>query len=138
MPMTIPELIDGKLPDGIYRTSLAEAINRFGYGNSKRAYLGNLLAELYDTLWKAGGEAIVLGGSFVTNKEEPNDIDCAVLVYSGIRKIPEKWDRDGLVRLDIKPCSSNDELRYWIAFYHLQRRKGAYKGCLRIDLPIKE
>lgn len=36
-----------------------------------------------DLAWRAGARRIVVNGSFVTDKLEPNDVDCVVLIEAG-------------------------------------------------------
>lgn len=77
--MPIPSLdASGFLPVGIYDCELDEVKARFGVfqGSSRRPELFARLAE-YMADAKASGivVSVVIDGSFVTGKREPNDID---------------------------------------------------------------
>jgi len=134
--MSIPELLDDVLPEGIYETSLSEVLQRFAYSSTKRAYLGNLIGELYDVLWRAGGSDLVIGGSFITAENEPRDIDCAILIPSSeLSYFTQRWDREDLVHIDIKLCQTRSELRNWYGFLQLDRAEKKFKGVLKIEVP---
>jgi hypothetical protein len=64
----------GYLPPGIWEMSWAEFWERYGY-NSRRANLLSGLMFALKLLDRSGCQTIYIGGSFVTNKERPNDID---------------------------------------------------------------
>jgi hypothetical protein len=76
----IPELIDvggpwKVLPPGVHCAS-PEAIKERFATNARREYLfGGFLAG-FTILRDAGSKAILLDGSFVTDKPEPGDFDC--------------------------------------------------------------
>src|SRR5437899_2724406 len=85
--MPIPALnVDGLLPVGIYECTLSEIKARFGVfqGNDQRlrlfAKLESFLAEA-----RAAGlvRSVLVDGSFVTSKPNPNDIDLVVVVLPG-------------------------------------------------------
>jgi hypothetical protein len=82
--MPIPELNeDGFLPEGIHEASLEEVRERFGrFQRTDRrldlfSKLSLFLAEV-----RASGlvEAIIVDGSFVTEKDEPSDIDLILVL----------------------------------------------------------
>lgn len=71
----------GALPEGIHRASLEEVRNKFArMGRSdKRANLSDKVAVYVQTAKGSGlVERLYLVGSFVTAKEEPNDVDMIV------------------------------------------------------------
>ena len=41
------------------------------------------LPWLVDLAWRTGVQRIVVNGSFVTDKPEPNDVDCVLLIGPG-------------------------------------------------------
>jgi hypothetical protein len=67
---------EGYLPPGLYNAALREVIDRFGGGSEARERQAELLkqvvaaAENYITI-----KRILVWGSFVTSKAEPNDLD---------------------------------------------------------------
>lgn len=73
--MTIPSFNEhGYLPPGVYEVSWMEMMQRFGT-NQRRLQLMTGLAAALRKLAKAGCRRVIIGGSFVTDKEEPNDFD---------------------------------------------------------------
>jgi hypothetical protein len=71
---------EGYLPPGIYHATLEEIIARFGQESEVRQAQMQSLRWLVDLAWRAGVQRIVVNGSFVTDKLEPNDVDCALLI----------------------------------------------------------
>lgn len=73
--MTIPPFDElGYLPPGIYETTWIEFMKRFAI-NSHRQRLATGLAAAVRKLASAGCRRVLIGGSFVTSKEYPNDFD---------------------------------------------------------------
>ena len=64
----------GYLPPEIWVMSWADFWARYGY-NSRRANLLSGLMFALKLLVRANCQTIYIGGSFITNKERPNDID---------------------------------------------------------------
>ena len=82
--MSIPELDDdGFLPEGVHECSLDELQQRFGgvQSSDQRSVLfdklGQYLQEVRSTGMVVG---LIVDGSFVTNKVEPNDIDLVLIL----------------------------------------------------------
>ena len=80
--MPIPELnSDGYLPPGIHAATLRETLARFGVGAASRRQKSELLrlaveaAQMYPTI-----KRVLVWGSFVTAKPEPNDLDYSIVV----------------------------------------------------------
>ena len=75
----LPQLdpVSGYLPRGVHPARWVEVDQRFGRNNSRRTRLiGGLLAACRN-LAEAGCRALLLDGSFVTAKPEPEDYDGA-------------------------------------------------------------
>jgi hypothetical protein len=64
----------GYLPPGIWAMSWADFWTQYGY-NSRRANLLSGLMFALKLLVRCNCQTIYIGGSFITNKERPNDID---------------------------------------------------------------
>lgn len=72
---------EGDLPPGVHRTTLAEVLERFGKGSLQRRAVAERLNRLYQLALSTGQLArFVVFGSFVTAKEEPNDVDIVLLM----------------------------------------------------------
>lgn len=90
----IPDLIRledapyGVLPPGVHFATLPEIERRFAW-NQHRAMLHEGIVRVADALRKAGCRTMYLDGSYVTDKEEPEDFDGC-------------WDPEGMAfaRLD--------------------------------------
>jgi hypothetical protein len=73
--MPIPEFNElGYLPPGIYETSWLEFMSRFAINRQRQRLVTGLAAALRK-LGVAGCRRVLIGGSFVTSKEHPNDFD---------------------------------------------------------------
>ena len=74
---------DGYLPEGIYDCTTEDAAERFGafQTSDRRPQLWAKLIEFIREA-KAGAfvEAVLIDGSFVTSKPDPNDIDVVVVI----------------------------------------------------------
>jgi hypothetical protein len=64
----------GYLPSGVYETDEVEFSRRFGFNSYRQQLLVGLNAALI-SLKQAGCERVYIGGSFITDKAEPGDID---------------------------------------------------------------
>ena len=85
--MPIPTLnADGLLPAGLHDCSLVELQARFGnfQGTDRRPRLLDRLRELVVALQRSGlFEALLVDGSFVTDKAAPNDVDLIAVLRPG-------------------------------------------------------
>src|SRR5437588_2868820 len=76
----IPDFDDnGYLPAGIHAAGLGEIALRFGHEPELRRVQVDSLRWLVDLAKRVGVQRIIVNGSFVTDKWEPNDVDCALL-----------------------------------------------------------
>lgn len=71
---------EGYLPPGIHRATLEEIAARFGRESEIRRVQMESLRWLIALAHRAGARRIVVNGSFVTDKLEPNDVDCVLLI----------------------------------------------------------
>lgn len=80
--MSIPTFDDGgDLPLGIHRASLVDAVARFGISSPRRNALAARAVRIYRVATATGCVArFILFGSFVTEKDEPNDVDVFLLM----------------------------------------------------------
>ncbi len=73
----------GCLPPGVHRATLDEIDARFGSESELRRVQMESVKWMVDLAVRAGVRRIVLNGSFVTDRFEPNDVDCVLLIESG-------------------------------------------------------
>ncbi|MFO0810325.1 MAG: hypothetical protein U0746_17010 [Gemmataceae bacterium] len=71
---------DGYLPPGIHPATVEEIAERFGRESELRQAQMDCLRWLVDSARRAGVQRIVVNGSFTTDKLEPNDVDCVLLI----------------------------------------------------------
>ena len=71
----------GDLPTGIHRATLTEVLERFGQSSRRRMVLGRRIRHIYELVQQTSWLArLILYGSFITNKLEPNDVDIFLLM----------------------------------------------------------
>lgn len=73
---------NGYLPKGIHIATMKEIKQRFGMSTTKRRDLFKRFKSLVNLLrkHKKNIKILLLNGSFVTNKESPEDLDCVLIV----------------------------------------------------------
>ena len=71
---------DGYLPPGIHPATLEEVAARVGQESELRQAQMESLRRFVDLARRAGVKRLVVNGSFVTDKWEPNDVDCVLLI----------------------------------------------------------
>jgi hypothetical protein len=81
MPSGIPAFrLDGYLPEGIYQATEADVTFRFGTQSRRRRRL-TLRLRRWIALGRAvGARRLLVDGSFVTAKAEPDDVDAVMLL----------------------------------------------------------
>ena len=148
--MAIPPFNEhGWLPDGIRECTLEEATGRLGafQGSDRRPNLWAKFAEFLREVKECGlVEAVLLDGSFVTAKPDPNDIDLILVVsaehdfsadlrpieYNVLsqRRVRRRFGFDLLVAR-----TGSEEYRRYVGFFQQVRLEpGRRKGILRVRL----
>jgi hypothetical protein len=135
---------DGYLPEGVYVCSDAEAIFRFGSSNRRRRRLVLRLRRWIELGRKVGAKRLVVDGSFVTAKEEPQDIDTVLLLPQDFNHQVEKEQEPALesaemllTRYPEEIFAAEDEADWgeWVAFFSQTREPdGRRKGLVEIRL----
>jgi hypothetical protein len=139
----------GYLPPGIHDCSLEEVEERFGgfQGSDRRMRLFDKLRDYVRAVRSTGmGVALIIDGSFVTAKPDPNDIDLILLLTRGhdftAQLRPFEYTaitKPGVrrtYRLDLFAfCEGTEEAERQLRFF--QRVRGDEdlgEGILRIEL----
>ena len=80
--MPLPEQdANGNLPPGIHAATLPETQARFGVGSEPRQMQSHLLELVVEAaLYYPSIKRVLVWGSFVTAKAEPNDLDYSLVV----------------------------------------------------------
>ena len=84
--MPLPEFNElGDLPVGIHRATLAEVVERFGQHTLQRQLVTKRLLRIYG-LAQATGKLLrlVIFGSYITGKLNPNDVDIILLMQDDL------------------------------------------------------
>ncbi|TYS17522.1 hypothetical protein FZC78_06490 [Rossellomorea vietnamensis] len=135
----IPSLNNrGKLPIGIHNCSGEDVIYR--YCNTEiRKRFQKPITDLLNFAFKTNAEYLFIGGSFITNELDPNDIDC-LIVYNENKQIPNNKEEVLIGGMHIDLMFASLENRSIIdAYLHLfsHNRFSEEVGVLQIDL-LKE
>lgn len=80
--MSLPPFdTEGEFPVGIHQATLEEVVTRFGSGTAQREDVTARLRRIY-TLAQATGclERLILFGSYITGKPDPNDVDIVLIM----------------------------------------------------------
>jgi hypothetical protein len=139
----IPSWQDGLLPPGIHWAKWDEIEERFGTTEHRRALLAGLHMALL-SLAAAGCRSAYIDGSFVTDKQRPNDFDAC-------------WDPNGVdldaldpLLLELAHPRATQKARFggelfpnvaeagsgslFVDFFQTDRDTGGPKGIVAIDL----
>lgn len=89
----------GDLPEGRHPATLSEVIDRFGSGTPQRTVVAGRLRRIHDLAAATGHLArLVVFGSFVSDKPDPNDVDVILVMRDDFR--PEHCGTDALALFD--------------------------------------
>lgn len=139
-----PFRADGYLPDALYLASEAEVLFRFGSSTRRRRRLALRLRRWIELARQIGGRHLLIDGSFITEKEEPNDIDAVILlppdfqeqVALGMEAALE-LEEMLLTRRPEEIFAAEDEADWneWIEFFSRTREDdGRRKGLVEVTL----
>lgn len=135
---------DGYLPNGLFLASEAEVTFRFGSANRTRRRIV-LRVRRWTELAKAiGARRLLIDGSFVTAKPEPNDVDAVILLppnFSAqleVNSAPAvELEQMLLTRRPEEIFAAEDEADWndWVEFFSRTREAdGRRKGLVEIGL----
>jgi len=124
----------GELPPGVHQATFAELEQRLGHNQHRRRLLTRL-QQVLRLLADAGIAQVYVGGSFVTAKDRPGDLDACWVAergYDRCRLTPEFFEEDGSLAgaaeipgLDLFPDDVDEALaRGWLARGEGRREKG--------------
>ena len=130
----------GNLPAGIYNTSIEEIGKKFGIESSQRKKLFKNLESLNKLLLKNKNviKRFLIDGSFVTDVEFPEDIDCILIIkknFSFTSSFAKKMENSkAIFGIDILPFTEEEpyQYKYWINYFSHTRDK-KIKGLLEVN-----
>lgn len=143
--LRIPQLrADGYLPEGLYLASEAEVLFRFGSPTRRRIRLALRLRLWVELARQVGGRQLLIDGSFVTGKENPNDIDAVIFLPPNFQQQIEQGTEPALeleemlvTRLPEEIFAAEDKTDWdeWVEFFSRTREAdGRRKGLVEIIL----
>jgi hypothetical protein len=142
--MIPPFRADGYLPEGLYAASEAEVTFRFGSSSPRRRRLVLRLRRWIELARHVGGRRLLIDGSFITAKEEPNDIDAVILLPADFGRQVEEGSEPALELVEMlltrRPeeiFAAEDEVDWndWVEFFSRTREAdGRRKGLVEISL----
>jgi pimeloyl-ACP methyl ester carboxylesterase len=127
----------GLLPPGIYVATIDEVVERFGEGDTRRI-LAHAFEELGEFAAVRGATRVILGGSFVSGRRDPADLD-VVVVFARESQIPapsEQLEVRGGAYLDIY-FAAEEQPEIVNSFIELfsATRYGEQSGIIIVTLP---
>jgi len=127
--MSIPNLnSEGELPVGIHSATIKEVENIFGKSSDRRKLLMNGLRNAINEFKKINVSIIYIDGSFVTDKEDPNDIDGCWSTLGIEEDNLDRIDSDFWSFSDIgefQKCRDRILEKYYLDFYIAEHTEGA-------------
>ncbi|NQU25599.1 MAG: hypothetical protein HQ567_30300 [Candidatus Nealsonbacteria bacterium] len=108
---------NGNLPPGIHKATLSEIRAKLAW-NTKRQELLDGLARAIQNLAEAGVKRVWIGGGFVSDKEEPSDVDGCWDDLPG----PVDVSKLDNVFLDTRPPRERMKSKYGVDFLIARRR----------------
>lgn len=130
----IPDLQDnGYLPPGIHPATLDEIEARFGWQSEVRQAQMESLRWLVELLRQTGAVRIILNGSFTTDRVDPNDVDCVLLVGSDFPRDAQAADQieKGLPFLQIDLVRDVD-FKFMVETFFAADRYFSSKGMVEV------
>ena len=135
---------DGYLPEGVHVCSEDDVISRCGSSSRHRRRLALRLRRWIELGRQVGAKRLLVDGSFVTAKEEPQDLDTVLLLPQDFTQQLEQEHPPALeleeMLLTRRPeeiFAAEDETDWeeWVAFFSLTRElDGRRKGLVEIPL----
>jgi predicted nucleotidyltransferase len=144
--VAIPEFtVHGELPPALHPATLTEVIERFGSGSKSRETAAKDLLRIVELARSTGQlDRVIVFGSFVTSKTDPNDVDVILIMKDEFRleSCPapaarlfdhaEAQARHGASVFWIRPSLLiHDTLEQFIARWQLTR-EGRLRGIVEV------
>lgn len=125
----------GNLPRGIHPAFIEEIVERFGRGSPEREVEARELAEFVDWAKRSGVQRLIINGSFVTDKQDPNDVDIVLLPHKEWRQREMPAERESTWPfLQILIAADEADLKSWAADDFGTDRDGREKGVVEVLL----
>lgn len=131
----IPSFNDGYLPTGAHQATLEEVAARFGRETELRRVQMESLRWLVDLARRAGARRLIVNGSFATDRPEPNDVDCVLLIGPGFPHDADAEEEllDGLPFIELKMVGVED-FALLVERIFASARQAVPKGMIEVAL----
>lgn len=137
----------GKLPYGVHTLTWGEFVKRFAYNSERKHLLRGLVRAIF-LLRRAGCRTIYIGGSYVTTKQRPVDIDCVWesrgMDWERVKKVApvflkaktghEEQMEQFCGEFFPSQCGEKSTGLPWLDFFQKERAKGRRRGVVRIEI----
>src|SRR5688572_12268648 len=135
---------DGYLPVGLHPASEADVTFRFGSSTRRRRRLVLRLRRWVDLARRTRARRLLVDGSFVTAKPDPNDIDAVILLPAHFQEQVERG-ADAALELERMLLTQSPEEIFgaeddadwddWVEFFSRTREAdGRRKGLVEVEL----
>jgi hypothetical protein len=135
---------DGYLPEGLHQATEVDVTFRFGSSTPRRRRLILRLRRWLELARITRARRFLVDGSFVTGKDEPNDIDAVVLVANDFEQQVSSG-LDSALELEAMLLTRNPEEIFaaedirdwdeWVEFFSRTREvDGRRKGLVEVEL----
>ena len=135
---------DGYLPEGVHLASEAEVTFRFGSASPRRRRLALRVRRWVELAREIGASRLLIDGSFVTDKPDPDDVDAAILLPADFHERVRRGldaalelEQMVLTRRPEELFAAEDEIDWdeWAEFFSRTREPdGRRKGLVEIEL----
>lgn len=135
---------DGYLPDGVHLASEAEVTFRFGSGSARRRRLVVRVRRWIELGRRLNARRLLIDGSFVTAKPDPQDVDAVILLPADFERQAERGIDEALemeqmllTRQPEEIFAAEDDADWedWVEFFSRTRETdGRHKGVVEVLL----
>ena len=110
---SIPKFDDyGRLPEGIHDCTLQEIKTRFGWNDHRQKLVKGLIDCVQNEIRPKFQESVIVDGSFVTNKPEPEDVDIVLNLQTAPDNV--KWQGFQFFRENRERINQQYGLDFWV------------------------
>jgi hypothetical protein len=135
---------DGYLPEGLHRATEAEVTFRFGSSSPRRRRLAVRVRRWIELSRLTQAHRLLVDGSFVTDKDDPNDVDAVVLLADDFeeqvaRGLDAALELEGMILThhpeEIFAAEDSSDWDAWVEFFSRTREAdGRRKGLVEVEL----
>lgn len=130
---------NGLLPEGTWKCTGEDFIVRF-CKDEPRSHFAKAVQDICDFAVSKGASRIIVGGSFISRKDYPADLDC-LIIFDKNSNVPERTERLSVegVSLDVNFCvESQPEMLGAFVQIFSTARSGEGAGIVEITLWTEE